>query len=290
MSVESFKRLKEAGIGTYQLFQETYHYDTYKAMHTKGPKANYLNHLTAMDRAMEAGIDDVGVGVLFGLHDYRFEVMAMLQHIKHLESRFGVGCHTISVPRIEPATGSSVSERPPHELSDQDFRKLIAILRITVPYTGIILSTRENAETRRNALDLGISQISAGSKTNPGGYSETESMEQFSLGDHRSLDEVIYDIVKLGYVPSFCTGCYRMGRTGNDFMDLAKPGLIKHYCLPNALTSFKEYLVNYGRPDTVKSGSALIESMLETLPSEELITYTKEGLAKIDAGAKDVYL
>jgi 2-iminoacetate synthase len=290
LPVESFRRLKEARIGTYQLFQETYHYDTYKKMHIRGPKVDYVNHLTAMDRAMEAGIDDVGVGILFGLHDYRFEVMALLQHIRHLENKFGVGPHTISIPRLEPATGSDVAAQPPHAVSDIDFKKLIAILRITVPYTGMILSTRETAEIRREAFSLGISQISAGSKTNPGGYSEKNTGEQFSLGDHRSLDDVIMDIAKMGYVPSFCTGCYRLGRTGADFMDLAKPGLIKHYCLPNALTTFKEYLVNYATPATKEIGLKVIEDMINEIPGEKVKKKTLENLDRIEHGESDLYV
>lgn len=290
LPVEGFRRLHEARIGTYQLFQETYHYDTYKKMHLKGPKSNYLNHLTAMDRAMEGGIDDVGVGILFGLYDYRFEIMALLQHIRHLEEKFGVGPHTISVPRLEPATGSDVASHPPYNVSDWDFRKIIAILRITVPYTGMILSTRENPEMRRQAISLGISQISAGSRTNPGGYTDHSSAEQFSLGDHRSLEEVIQDIIGHGYIPSFCTGCYRMGRTGQDFMDLAKPGLIKHYCLPNALTTFKEYLIHYARPETRRDGEALIEKMLLEIPGKEVRDKAREFLGRIETGEKDLYL
>lgn len=290
LKTESFKRLKEAGIGTYQLFQETYHYDTYMQMHPKGPKSNYKYHLTAMDRAMEAGIDDVGVGILFGLYDYRFEIMALLQHIKHLEDIYKIGCHTISVPRIEPATGSDISLHPPFPLTDTDFYKIIAILRITVPYTGIILSTRENEKTRRASFKLGVSQISAGSKTNPGGYSDEESSAQFSLGDHRPLDEVIYDIARNGYVPSFCTGCYRLGRTGHDFMDLAKPGLIKQYCLPNAITSFKEYLINYASPKTKEAGEILIKEVMQDIPDETVKKTTEEYLKKIESGEKDLYL
>lgn len=290
LSVGGFRRLKETGIGTYQLFQETYHYDTYRRMHPKGPKANYMNHLGAMDKAMEAGIDDVGIGVLFGLYDYRFEIMALLQHIRHLEETFGVGCHTISVPRLEPATSSDVASNPPYPVDDVEFQKIIAILRITVPYTGIILSTRENAKTRREAFSLGISQISAGSRTNPGGYSESESLEQFSLGDHRPLEEVIRDIVKHGYIPSFCTGCYRLGRTGEDFMDLAKPGLIKHYCLPNALTTFKEYLVEYAGEETRKPGLELIEAMIGDIPSTEVQEKTRDFLKRIEQGEKDLLL
>jgi len=290
LSVESFRRLKDARIGTYQLFQETYHYDTYKKMHIRGPKVDYVNHLSAMDRAMEAEIDDVGVGILFGLYDYRFEVMALLQHIRHLENKFGVGPHTISIPRLEPATGSDVAAQPPHEVSDIDFKKLIAVLRITVPYTGMILSTRESAEMRREAFSLGISQISAGSKTNPGGYSEKDTGEQFSLGDHRSLDDVIKDIAKMGYVPSFCTGCYRLGRTGADFMDLAKPGLIKHYCLPNALTTFKEYLVNYATPETKELGLSVIDGMIKDIPGDKVKKKTLENLDRIEHGESDLYV
>jgi 2-iminoacetate synthase len=290
LEVEDFKRLKDAKIGTYQLFQETYNYDTYKKMHKSGPKSDYLYHLTAMDRAMEAGIDDVGVGILFGLEDYRFEIMAMLQHIKHLEDRFGFGVHTISVPRIEPATGSDLSMNPPYPVDDLSFKKILAILRVTVPYTGMILSTRENAQMRKEALSMGISQISAGSRTNPGGYSEDSSLEQFSLGDHRSLDEVIKDIASMGYVPSFCTGCYRLGRTGADFMDLAKPGLIKHYCLPNALTTFAEYLVNYGSAETQTQGWQLIEKMIDDIPGDDVKVKTKENLELAKKGVTDLYL
>ncbi len=290
LSVEGFRRLKATKIGTYQLFQETYHYNTYKKMHRAGPKSDYVNHLMAMDRAMEAGIDDVGVGVLFGLADYRFEIMALLQHVHHLEECFGVGPHTISIPRLEPAEGSDVSRNPPFALSDRDFRKIIAILRVSVPYTGMILSTRETAEMRREAFSLGISQISAGSRTNPGGYSEGDSGAQFSLGDHRTLDEVIADIAAHGYVPSFCTGCYRLGRTGADFMDLAKPGLIQLYCLPNALTTFKEYLEDYATPDTKAAGEAVIQAQLENIPSDEVRRKTIWNLKEIESGKRDLYL
>ncbi|NOZ13992.1 MAG: [FeFe] hydrogenase H-cluster radical SAM maturase HydG [Acidobacteria bacterium] len=290
LPVEGFRRLKAAKIGTYQLFQETYHYDTYKKMHRSGPKSDYVNHLTAMDRAMEAGIDDVGVGVLFGLADYRFEIMALLQHVRHLEASFGVGPHTISIPRLEPAEGSDISRNPPFAVGDRDFRKIIAILRVSVPYTGMILSTRETAEMRREAFSLGISQISAGSRTNPGGYSENHSGAQFSLGDHRSLDEVIADIAAHGYVPSFCTGCYRLGRTGADFMDLAKPGLIQLYCLPNALTTFKEYLEDYAALDTKAAGEAVIRAQLANIPSDEVRKKTIRNLKEIESGKRDLYL
>ncbi len=290
LSVESFRRLKAARIGTYQLFQETYHYDTYKKTHLAGPKADYLNHLTAMDRAMEAGIDDVGVGILFGLYDYRFEIMALLQHVRHLEERFGIGPHTISLPRLEPACGSDISVNPPYPVSDRDFKKIISILRITVPYTGMILSTRENAAMRRETFSLGISQISAGSRTNPGGYSSSEAGEQFSLGDHRNLEEVIADIVRLGHIPSFCTGCYRLGRTGKDFMDLAKPGLIKNYCLPNAMLTFQEYLAHYGGEPTRREGKKLLAQMLAEMENPALRDTTSRMLEQIKAGASDLYI
>ncbi|MBN1969170.1 MAG: [FeFe] hydrogenase H-cluster radical SAM maturase HydG [Candidatus Delongbacteria bacterium] len=291
LEVEDYKRLKDAKIGTYQLFQETYNFDTYKKMHVSGPKSDYLYHLGAMDRAMEGGIDDVGVGILFGLEDYRFEIMALLQHIKHLENKFGVGPHTISVPRLEPATNSDVSVNPPHAVSDDDFRKIISILRITVPYTGIILSTRENAEMRREAINLGISQISAGSKTNPGGYSEGESAEQFSLGDHRSLHEVIEDIVNLDHIPSFCTGCYRLGRVGKDFMDLAKPGAIKNHCFPNAVFSFAEYLEDFASDSLKTRGYDLITRMLDTDQSiENIRNMTRKNLQRVRSGERDVYV
>jgi 2-iminoacetate synthase len=290
LPVDAYRQLKEARVGTYQLFQETYHFDTFRRMHPKGPKADYLYHLTAMDRAMQGGISDVGVGVLFGLYDYRFEVLAMLQHIRHLEETFGIGCHTISLPRIEPASGSDVSLHPPHVVADTDFRKIIAVLRLTVPYTGMILSTRENAAMRREAFSLGISQISAGSRTNPGGYSSEGSGEQFSLGDHRNLEEVIRDIVGHGYIPSFCTGCYRLGRTGSDFMDLAKPGLIKLFCLPNAMTSFKEYLVYYASAETRSAGEALIGGMLADIPDAMTRETTRLNLLQIENGSQDLYL
>ena len=289
VGVDGFKKLKSAGIGTYQLFQETYHYETFKKMHPSGKKSNYLNHLGAMDEAMEGGVDDVGIGTLFGLYDPKFEVMALLAHNKHLEKKFGVGCHTISIPRIEPADNSPLSMKPPYKIDDEEFKKIIAILRIAVPYTGIILSTRENAKFRREAFRLGISQISAGSKTDPGGYSKGKSAAQFSLGDHRPLAEVIDDMLEFGYIPSFCTGCYRLNRTGADFMDLAKPGLIKHYCLQNGLTSFQEYLTNFAEDKLQKKGGMLINSITETVPKKHQKTLNN-NLDEIKNGKKDVYI
>ncbi len=271
LTVDQFKQLKDAGIGTYQLFQETYHRETYAKHHTGGAKKNYDWRVNVMDRAMEAGIDDVGIGVLFGLYDWKFEMLALQQHIQHLEEKFGVGPHTISVPRIEPAVGSNLAERPPHAVADADFKKIVAILRLAVPYTGIIMSTRENADTRRATFELGVSQISAGSRCNPGGYAELgdgHDAEQFQLGDHRSLDEVVRDVASLGYTPSFCTACYRLGRTGADFMDLAKPGLIKEHCSPNALSSCMEYLMGYASAETRQAGEKLVNHELKTMPGD----------------------
>ncbi|HOQ04792.1 MAG TPA: [FeFe] hydrogenase H-cluster radical SAM maturase HydG [Anaerohalosphaeraceae bacterium] len=291
LTTDEFRQLKAARIGTYQLFQETYHRQTYQKVHQGGKKTDYNWRVTAMDRAMEAGIDDVGIGVLFGLFDWRFEILALMQHIRHLEERFGVGPHTISVPRLEPAAGSDMSLHPPQPVSDIDFRKIVAILRLAVPYTGIIMSTRETPNMRRETFALGVSQISAGSRTNPGGYAEGKEVleeAQFSLGDHRPLDEVIYDITRLGYIPSFCTGCYRLGRTGQDFMDLAKPGLIKQHCDPNALSTFLEYLIDYASPQTKEAGLVLIHQALGQM--EPLTRRRTEAmLQKVRAGQHDVY-
>lgn len=293
LTVEEFRRLHGEHVGTYQLFQETYHAQTYHRMHVAGRKRDYLWRLTALDRAMTAGIQDVGIGVLFGLFDWRFEVLALLQHIRHLEKEFGVGPHTISVPRMEPATGSEIAACPPHGVSDVDFRRIVAILRAAVPYTGLILSTRETAEMRRETFALGISQISAGSRTNPGGYAtapgEDERADgQFSLGDHRSLDLVVRDLASLGYVPSFCTGCYRLGRTGKDFMDLARPGEIKTHCDPNGVSTFLEYLLDYAAPETVPIGEALIERTVAAMSGLARDRALKL-VAKVRAGERDVY-
>jgi len=291
LSVEEFRQLKAAQIGTYQLFQETYHRPTYANVHIGGKKADYDWRITAIDRAMQAGIDDVGIGVLFGLCDWRFEMLALMQHIRHLEEKFGVGPHTISVPRLEPATGSNMSGHPPQAVDDTDFRKIVAILRLAVPYTGIIMSTRETPNMRRETFALGVSQISAGSRTNPGGYAENEDVvdeAQFSLGDHRPLDEVIYDITHLGYIPSFCTGCYRLGRTGADFMDLAKPGLIKEHCDPNALSTYLEYLLDYGSDKTKAAGQSLISKTLKAMPPVAR-QRSMAMLEKVRNGNRDVY-
>ena len=289
LTTDEFKLLKASGIGTYQLFQETYHRATYQAVHLGGKKADYDWRISATDRAMEAGINDIGIGVLFGLCDWRFEILALMQHVRHLEQQFGVGPHTISVPRLEPASGSDMAGHPPKPVSDVDFRKIVAILRLAVPYTGIIMSTRENAKLRRETFALGVSQISAGSRTNPGGYGdgEQEDRSQFSLGDHRSLDEVVRDVAELGYIPSFCTGCYRLGRTGADFMDLAKPGDIKLHCDPNAFSTFEEYLLDYASPATRTAGEKLIADALASLPPAQRAVSARL-VEKVKAGERDV--
>ena len=290
LDVSDFRRLKETEIGTYQLFQETYHRETYARMHPSGLKADFDWRLGCMDRAVQAGIDDVGIGALFGLHDWRFELLAIMHHARHLEERFGCGPHTISVPRIEPAEGSSTSEAPPFAVSDADFRKLIAILRLAVPYTGLILSTRERPEVRREALQLGISQISAGSRTNPGGYEEDalEGGAQFCLGDHRDLDEVVRDLAQMGFIPSFCTSCYRMGRTGADFMDLAKPGEIKAHCHPNALATLQEYMEDHASPATRLVTARLLADSLDDLDGHAR-AQAERMVARVKEGERDVF-
>lgn len=291
MEVEEFKILKQEKIGTYTCFQETYDPELYKVYHPTGPKSDYNYRLNVMDRAMEAGIDDVGIGVLFGLADYKYEVISILEHAKHLEEKFGCGPHTVSVPRLEPASGSKISDNVPFPLSDDNFKKIIGIIRISMPYTGIILSTRESSELRDEIFEYGISQVSAGSRTNPGGYTTNSKVDnsQFSLGDHRTLDEVISKMVDSGFVPSFCTGCYRKGRVGNDFMDLAKPGLIKKFCLPNGMTSFAEYLIDFASEDTQIKGFNLIDKFVEEMkpgtPKDRVI----ESLREIKKGKRDIY-
>jgi 2-iminoacetate synthase len=291
-TTERFRQLKEAEIGTFQLFQETYHRPTYAAVHLKGSKRNYDWRTTAFDRAMEAGIDDVGIGVLFGLYDWRFEILAMMQHIHHLEQKFGVGPHTISFPRIEPAVGSEIASRPPHAVSDGDFLKMIAIMRLAVPYTGMIMSTRETANVRRATLELGISQISAGSRTDPGGYKDGEgdpNGSQFQLGDHRTVEEVVSDVVSLGFLPSFCTACYRTGRTGHDFMDLAKPGEIKYHCHPNALSTFQEYLCDYASPQAKSAGEELIRIELQHMDGKQTAC-ALPMLNQVRGGERDIFV
>lgn len=294
LQVDEYRRLKKTGIGTCVLFQETYHHETYKIMHPSGPKKDFAWRLTAMHRAQEGGISDVGIGALFGLYDYKYEVLGLLLHALQLEKDCGVGPHTISIPRLEPAFNAPAAVAPPRPVSDADFKKLVAILRMAVPYTGMILSTRENPALRSEVFAYGVSQISAGSRTNPGGYQEDSSdrfrAAQFNLGDTRTLDEVIYDISRHGHIPSFCTACYRLGRVGKDFMDLAKPGLIQKFCQTNALFTFKEYLMDYASPRVREAGEALIAETLEKSYRTKRKQMAASRLAQIENGARDVYI
>ncbi len=294
-TVEDYRKLKETGIGTYILFQETYHRETYKKMHPSGPKKDYDWHTTAMDRAMEGGIDDVGFGVLFGLYDFKFEVLGLLFHSLHLEEHFGVGCHTISVPRMRPARGVNLKTFP-YLVSDDDFKKLIAVIRLAVPYTGMILSTREPAEFRDEILSLGISQLSAGSCTGVGGYHKdiekkhVEPNGQFQVEDQRTTDEVLQSVCTSGYIPSFCTACYRKGRTGDRFMPLAKSGEIQNICQPNAILTFKEFLLDYAPEETKKIGEKTILDHLNQIPNLKIRKKTEEMLKRLEAGERDLYL
>ncbi len=269
MSIEGFKTVKASGIGTYQIFQETYHHETYRKMHPeKTCKGDYLYRLDGLSRAFEAGCDDMGVGALFGLYDWRFEALSIIKHSLYLQERYGVGPHTISFPRIRPAHGVNLDSK--HFVSDQDFIKLIAILRLSVPYTGLILTARENAQIRNEALGFGVSQIDAGSCIELGGYSKNKqansgNKEQFSLGDNRTMDQIIKELIHDGYLPSFCTSCYRVGRTGKAFMEYAIPGFIERFCTPNALLTLKEYLLDYASPETKKAGLAVIDKELHKI-------------------------
>ena len=289
---EEFEELKKCGIGTYQLFQETYHKETYEKLHLAGAKKDYQFRLDAIDRALKAGINDVGIAPLLGLYDYKYEILATLEHSFYLDKTYGVGPHTISIPRIEPAEGSDFSLHPPYQLSDDDFKKVVAVIRLAVPYTGIILSTRESPAMRNACLELGVSQISAASRVNPGGYSyDKENGSQFTLTDDRSLAEVIDAVVEAKHMPSFCTGCYRLGRVGKDFMDMAKPGLIKKHCLPNAMFTFAEYLEDFAPAALKAKGYALIENTTrENFPQGTPIRkMVDENLAKIKEGKRDLY-
>lgn len=293
LSIEDFKRLKEAKIGTFTMFQETYHKETYQKMHPSGKKSDYYWRIEAMDRAQKAGIDDVGIGVLFGLYDYRFEVLALLMHAEHLDRTYGTGPHTISIPRIEPAQNAPAANNPPYPVSDDDFKKLVAVIRCSVPYTGMILSTRESPEMRKQVFHLGVSQVSAGSKTNPGGYAEAkinpDNEEQFALSDTRPTPIVINDMMMQGFIPSFCTGCYRIGRTGKDFMDLAKPGLIQNFCQPNALLTLQEYLEDYADEEAKQTGEKLIEREAEKIRNEKIKENFFNKLERIKNGERDLY-
>ena len=288
-TVENYRKLKEAGIGTYILFQETYHKESYLKLHPFGPKHDYNYHTEAMDRAMEGGIDDVGLGVLFGLELYRYEFAGLLMHAEHLEAVHGVGPHTISVPRIKKADDIDPSVFD-NGISDEIFEKLIALIRISVPYTGMIISTRESQAVRARALHLGISQISGASRTSVGGYDEPErphDTEQFDVSDQRSLDEVIAWLMDMGFIPSFCTACYRAGRTGDRFMSLCKSGQIQNCCHPNALMTLKEFLVDYASEETRRKGNAMIASEIPTIPNEKIRDALVKYLERIENGERD---
>ena len=289
-TVENYRKLKEAGIGTYILFQETYHKESYLELHPTGPKHDYDYHTEAMDRAMEGGIDDVGIGVLFGLDKYRYEFAGLLMHAEHLEAVWGVGPHTISVPRLRHADDID-ADAFDNGIDDDIFAKLVACIRIAVPYTGMIISTRESKEVRERALHLGVSQISGGSQTSVGGYCEEEpedeNSEQFDVSDKRTLDEVVHWLMDLDYIPSFCTACYREGRTGDRFMSLCKSGQIQNCCHPNALMTLKEYLEDYASPETKKIGEALIQKELGNIPKEKVREITVHHLQEIEKGNRD---
>ena len=288
-TVENYRKLKEAGIGTYILFQETYHKESYETLHPTGPKHDYCYHTEAMDRAMEGGIDDVGLGVLFGLELYKYEFAGLLMHAEHLEAVHGVGPHTISVPRIKRADDIDPNTFD-NGISDEIFAKLCALIRVAVPYTGMIISTRESQKVREKVIRLGVSQISGGSRTSVGGYQEEvrpTDTEQFDVSDQRTLDEVVKWLMELGYIPSFCTACYREGRTGDRFMSLCKSGQIQNCCHPNALMTLKEYLMDYASEDTKKIGEALIQAELSNIPKEKVREICADHLKKIEEGIRD---
>ncbi len=290
-TVENYKKLKDVGIGTYILFQETYDKKEYEYLHPTGPKHNYDYHTEAMDRAMEGGIDDVGIGVLFGLDKYRYEFAGLLMHAEHLEAVHGVGPHTISVPRVKPANDIDPNDFD-NSLSAEMFCKIAALIRIAVPYTGMIISTRETPEVREKIIRLGVSQISGGSRTSVGGYAEEErphETEQFDVSDNRTLDEVVNWLMTAGYIPSFCTACYRQGRTGDRFMSLCKSGQIQNCCHPNALMTLKEYLIDYASPETRKIGEELIDREIDNIGKPELRPKVREELLKIEKGTRDLY-
>lgn len=290
-TVENYKRLKDAEIGTYILFQETYHKPTYERLHVSGPKHNYNYHTTAMHRAREAGIDDIGMGVLYGLYDYKYETLAMLMHAMDLEETTGVGPHTLSVPRIRPAENVSL-ENYPYLVDDEDFKKIVAILRLAVPYAGLILSTREEPGLRDEIIALGVSQVSTGSCTGVGGYSEAysdpEEKPQFEVGDHRSPVEMIESLMEAGYIPSYCTACYREGRTGERFMDIVKSGELYKICEANALITLKEFIDDYGTDRTREIGDKLIKKSIDEIDNESFRKSVEEKINKISNGTRDL--
>jgi 2-iminoacetate synthase len=293
LDIEGFRMVKDAGIGTYQIFQETYHRDTYKKYHTGGYKKDFEYRLTSLDRAQEAGLDDVGIGVLFGLYDWKYELLALVRHTNHLEACYNVGPHTISFPRLQYASEYDIS--PEWLVNDEDFTKIVAILRLAVPYTGLILTAREPEHIRREVLQFGVSQIDAGTKLEIGAYGEEEiheqnpDKEQFLINDNRSLREVIDELLTEGFIPSFCTACYRKGRTGEHFMEFSVPGFIKRYCTPNALLTLAEYLEDYAPEQTAKTGWALIEKNIQTELDDKQARETRKRLDRIRAGERDLY-
>jgi 2-iminoacetate synthase len=291
LDVEGYRKMKAAGIGTYQIFQETYHRPTYRTMHPSGNKADFLWRLYGQDRAMQGGCDDVGLGALFGLYDWRFEALGLLAHAIHLEERFNVGPHTFSFPRIKDASNRALDPR--YAVSDADFKRLIAILRLSVPYTGMVLTAREPAKLRRELIEFGCSQIDGGTRIEIGGYQQSGReqdlhKEQFLIGDTRSLDEVVDDLLDMGAIPSCCTACYRKGRTGEHFMEFAIPGFIKRFCTPNALLTLKEYLVDYASPQVKEKGNQLLARELSRLPDDETKQQLASRLAAIDTGQRDL--
>ena len=298
LTVEELKKLKEVGIGTFQVFQETYHHDTYRRVHPKGTlKGNYRWRLYSMDRAQEAGVDDNGLGVLFGLYDWRFEVMGLLYHTIHLEEKFnGVGPHTISFPRITPATGTPFSKHPKYEVSDEDFKKLVAILRLSVPYTGLICTARESFEMRKEVIPLGVSQIDAGTRIGVGAYAQSQKAntlpdkEQFSIGDANSLDHVVHEICKMDLIPSFCTACYRKERTGEHFMKVAKSKFVHNFCIPNAIFTFKEYLLDYASEETKEKGNKILQDHIDQFKDDSIYDMIIENLDEIENGVRDLHL
>lgn len=289
-TVENYRRLHDAGIGTYILFQETYNKENYEKLHPTGPKSNYAFHTEAMDRAMQGGIDDVGIGVLFGLETYRYDFVGLLMHAEHLEAVYGVGPHTISLPRLCPADDVDTADFE-NAVPDEIFYRIVAVTRIAVPYTGMIISTRESAHSRERLLEIGITQISGGSRTSVGGYvgeePEEENSAQFDIADQRSLDEVVGWLLDLNHIPSFCTACYREGRTGDRFMTLLKNGQISNCCLPNALITLKEYIRDYASPATREKGEAMIKRLLADVPNERVRSRAQEYMAKIENGERD---
>lgn len=293
LEIEGFRTVRKAGIGTYQVFQETYHPEAYKRYHPRGPKSDYEYRLTSLDRAQEAGVDDVGIGALFGLYDWRFEVLAMVRHTNHFEACYNVGPHTLSFPRLKDASSTNVPEE--YVVNDDDFVKLIAVLRLAVPYTGLILTARENAKVRDEVMSFGVSQIDGGTKLELGSYANSKNeaqnlnKEQFAINDNRSLNEIIDELLDKGYLPSFCTACYRLGRTGEHFMEFSVPGFIKRYCTPNAILTLSEYLVDYAPKDTAEKGWKVIDKEIDKLEGFDRKEELKKRIERIKQGERDLY-